>query len=61
MTYDQEGLPSDPETTDLVEAIKELADNLAGDLGVKWHQHEYALKAFKAGVAAFLSAIPCRR
>ena len=45
----------DGETSDLVEAIKLLADNLAGDLGKKWHQHAYALKAFRAGVAAFLA------
>ena len=55
LTYDLEGLPRDPETSDLVEAIKSLADNLAGDLGKKWHQHAYALKAFRAGVAAFLA------
>ncbi len=54
LTYDQEGLPSDPQTTDLVTAIKRLADNLAG-LGTKWHQHRYVLAAFKAGVALFLA------
>src|ERR1019366_282282 len=54
-TYDRQGLPKDLETDDLVNAIKNLADNLAGDLGKKWHEHEYALAAFKAGVAAFLA------
>jgi len=54
LTYDLQSLPRDPETTDLVDDIKALADNLARDLGVTWHQHPYALKAFKAGVAAFL-------
>jgi len=54
LTYDLQSLPRDQETTDLVDAIKTLADNLAGDLGMTWHQHPYALKAFKAGVAAFL-------
>jgi len=55
LTYDQEGLPSDPQTTDLVRSIKNLADNLAGDLGKKWHEHPYTLAAFKAGVATFLA------
>jgi len=55
LTYDQEGLPSDPPTSDLVEAVKNLADNLAGDLGKKWHEHPYTLAAFKAGVATFLA------
>jgi hypothetical protein len=55
LTYDQEGLPSDPPTSNLVEAIKKLADNLADDLGKKWHEHPYALAAFKAGVATFLA------
>lgn len=54
MTYDQEGLPSDPQTTDLIKSIKELADSLAGDLRVQWYKHEFALKAFKAGIAVFL-------
>ena|SRR5258708_4832089 len=54
LTYDLESLPRDPETADFVDAIKSLADNLAGDLGESWHQNRYALKAFKAGVAAFL-------
>jgi hypothetical protein len=45
----------DHETKDMLEAIKLLADNLAGDLGKKWHEHPYGLAAFKAGVAAFLA------
>ena len=61
MTYDQEGLPSDPETADLVVTIKRLADNLARDLGAKWHQHRYVLAAFKAGVALFLARCQARR
>jgi len=44
----------DHETEALLENIKTLAENLAGDLGKKWHEHPYALKAFKAGVDAFL-------
>ena len=55
LTYDLEGLPRDRETNDLVEAIKTLANNLAGDLRKKWYQNSYALAAFKAGVAAFLA------
>jgi hypothetical protein len=51
LTYDLQGLPDDAETSGLVGSIKMLADNLAGDLGKKWHQHRYALAAFKAGVA----------
>ena len=61
LTYDLEGLPRDRETNDLVEAIKTLADNLAGDLGKKWYQNAYALAAFKAGVAAFLAQYQPRR
>jgi hypothetical protein len=45
----------DPETKDLVKMMENLADNLAGDLGKKWHEHAYALTAFKAGVAALLA------
>jgi hypothetical protein len=45
----------DEVTADMLDSIKLLADNLAGDLGVYWHEHPYALAAFKAGVAAFLA------
>jgi hypothetical protein len=55
LTYALGGVRSDPETDDLLAAIKLLADNLAHDLGKKWHHHRYVLKAFKAGVAQFLS------
>jgi hypothetical protein len=55
LTYDWEGLPRDRETSDLVEAIKALAGNIAGDLGKKWYEHPYAWAAFSAGVAAFLA------
>lgn len=53
--YNLEGPPSDPETNELVERIKSLADNLARDLGKKWHESSYAILAFKAGLAAFLA------
>src|SRR6516225_8650854 len=56
LTYDWAGLPKeDVETDDLIASIKSLAVNLAGDLGKKWHEHAYALAAFKAGVEAFLA------
>lgn len=45
----------DTETIELIRSIENLANNLAGDLGKKWHEHAYALAAFKAGVAAFLA------
>jgi hypothetical protein len=46
---------NDPETRDLLQAIEHLAEFLARDLGKQWHQHPYALAAFKAGVASFLA------
>jgi hypothetical protein len=55
LTYVLGGERIDPETDDLLAAIRLLARNLARDLGEKWHQQPYALAAFKAGVAAFLS------
>jgi hypothetical protein len=55
LTYDLEQLPRDPETAELVECIKTLAANLAGDLSMKWDEHAYVLAAFKAGIAAFLA------
>jgi hypothetical protein len=45
----------DEETKALLTAIESLANIVAGDLGKKWHEHPYALAAFKAGVAAFLA------
>ncbi len=44
----------DPETRDLIEDIKSLADSLARDLLVPWHKTEFALDAFKAGITKFL-------
>ncbi len=44
----------DPETLDLIEDIKSLADSLARDLLVPWHKTEFALDAFKAGITKFL-------
>jgi hypothetical protein len=45
----------DPETGNLLHAIKHLSDFLARNLGKRWHQHPYAMAAFKAGVAVFLA------
>jgi hypothetical protein len=47
--------PEDFETSNLLSAIKHLSEFLARDMGAKWHQHPYALAAFKAGVQAFLA------
>jgi hypothetical protein len=56
LIYERERLQErDRQTTDLLQHIRLLADNLAGDLGEKWYRHPYALEAFKAGVAAFLA------
>jgi hypothetical protein len=46
---------SDVETKQLLSAIKLLSEFLARDMGAKWHQHPYALAAFKAGVEALLA------
>ena len=45
----------DPETLELVRIIKSLANKLAGDLGKKWHETQYALAAFRGGVTTFLT------
>jgi hypothetical protein len=45
----------DLETSKLLVAIKQLSQFLARDLGTQWHQHPYALGAFKAGLATLLA------
>jgi hypothetical protein len=55
VTYLMQGSRGDRETNNLLTAIKHLSDFLARDLGKKWHQHPYAMAAFKAGVAALLA------
>jgi hypothetical protein len=45
----------DHKTGNLLGAIKRLSDYLARDLGKRWHQHPYAMAAFKAGVMEFLA------
>jgi hypothetical protein len=53
-TYDREGPQSDPKTVELAAHIKSLANNLASDLGKKWHESPKAHAAFGAGLLAFL-------
>jgi hypothetical protein len=55
LTADLIGASSDRQTTGLLRCIERLADKLARDLNQNWHEHPYALAAFKAGVAAFLA------
>ena len=50
-----QGTRSDPETYALIHAIRHLSDFLARDLGKRWHEHPYAMAAFKAGVADLLA------
>ena len=54
LNYLLETDPEDLETRSLLSAIKHLSEFLARDLGTKWHQHPYALAAFKGGLAALL-------
>ena len=55
VTYLMQLSRGDPETGNLLNAIKHLSDFLARDLGKRWHQHPYAMAAFKAGVADLLA------
>jgi hypothetical protein len=55
LTYLMQGPRNDPETSNLLHAIRHLSDFLARDLGKKWHEHPYAMAAFKAGVADLLA------
>ena len=54
-TYLMQLSRGDTETGKLLHAIKHLSDFLARDLGKRWHQHPYAMAAFKAGVADLLA------
>jgi len=54
-TYLMQLSRGDPDTGNLLNAIKHLSDFLARDLGKRWHQHPYAMAAFKAGVADLLA------
>ena len=54
VTYLMELSRGDPETGNLLHAIKHLSDVLERDLGKRWHQHPYAMAAFKAGLMEFL-------
>jgi hypothetical protein len=51
-SFDREG--ADPQTSDLVERVKDLADSLARDLGWPWHRHEFGQRAMEAGIIKFL-------
>jgi hypothetical protein len=44
----------DPETRELIENIKALADGIAHDLKLPWHKTDFGLDAFKAGITKFL-------
>jgi hypothetical protein len=55
ITYLMQGSPSDPETNALLHAVRHLSDFLARDVGKRWHEHPYAMAAFKAGVADLLA------
>ena len=54
-TYLMQLSRGDLETGKLLNAVKHLSDFLARDLGKRWHEHPYAMAAFKAGVAALLA------
>jgi hypothetical protein len=54
-TYLMQGSRGDRDTNNLLTAIKHLSDILARVLGKRWHQHPYAMAAFKAGVAELLA------
>ena len=43
-----------PHTRRLIENTNKLADSLALDLGVQWHENEFGRKALLAGFAVFL-------
>jgi hypothetical protein len=53
-TYLMQLSRGDAETGKFLYALKHLSDFLAHDLGKRWHEHPYAMAAFKAGVAALL-------
>lgn len=55
LTYLMELSRGDTETGNLLHGIRRLSDFLARDLGQRWHQHPYAMAAFKAGVMEFLA------
>ena len=54
-TYRLQAEPHDFPTNELLSAIRNLAHSLDRDLGSKWHQHPYALSAFRAGMMEFLA------
>jgi hypothetical protein len=54
-TYLMQLSRGDIETGNLLNAVRHLSDFLARDLGKRWHEHPYAMAAFKAGVMEFLA------
>ena len=52
-TYDVD----DPETKDLIENIKRLADNVGSYFGKKWHKSEYAKAVFAGGMLELLGPL----
>ena len=54
VTYLMQLSRGDADTGSLLHAIRHLSDFLARDLGKRWHEHPYAMAAFKAGVWDFL-------
>jgi hypothetical protein len=61
-SYDPERSP-DPNTDTLLRYIGRLADEIAKDVHVarKWHEHPYALAAFKAGLDALVAQFQAER
>lgn len=55
VTYLMELSRGDRDTGNLLNAIKHLSEFLGRDLGKRWHQHAYAMAAFKAGVLELLA------
>jgi hypothetical protein len=54
LSYGSETDRGDPQTIDLAERIKMLADSLAVDLRRKWHESSYAKAAFIGGIMALV-------
>jgi len=54
-TYLMQLSRGDVETGNLLDAVKHLSNSLARDLGKRWHEHPYAMAAFKAGLTALLA------
>jgi hypothetical protein len=53
--YFAHSLQREPETSNLIRLIRNLAEGVADARGKKWHEDPKALAAFKAGVAEYLA------